>query len=215
MEYDDLYDVWKNTIKSMKIIPGDGYSIWSNLVKSYSKDHRVYHRLDHIEEVYSNIYTIKGSAPAWDQALAVFYHDIVYSPGAQDNELKSAQRLLADFSSYTHLRKDRLNIACALIQATRTHVPSLICEEESKELNDADLAILGSIPSRYEDYLWQVREEFKDFSNEEWIEGRSKFVESMLSKAAIFQTRVGKDLYESSARNNLSEELEKLKKGAL
>jgi predicted metal-dependent HD superfamily phosphohydrolase len=61
-------------------------SIFENLISRYTETHRIFHTADHIAYVLNNLKTSKPEA-----ILAAIYHDIIYIPGASQNEYCSAQ----------------------------------------------------------------------------------------------------------------------------
>jgi len=85
----------------------------------------------------------------------------------------------------------------------QTKLEEIICDMDLKELGT----------DRYIQNAIEVREEFASLSEEEWIEGRIKFLRFMLNKDSIFHTEGFKEMYESKARENISNELTKIKDG--
>lgn len=154
--------------------------------------------------------------PRW-LALAVLYHDLIYAPGAPDNEEKSAQLLKRQFGS-----AEGISDACEAIRLT-THRPEDYCEwiakgpakrEEIEWFLDADMAILGEIPARYDAYRAAVRREYGMFSDEEFRQGRRTFLEGALSRKALFHSDWFRDRFQRQATDNLSKELASLSEGS-
>jgi predicted metal-dependent HD superfamily phosphohydrolase len=112
------------------------------------------------------------------------------------------------------------------ILSTKNHKP---LNKLAKQLIDLDLAILaeesifmdeventfpeimsgyyqqGEWP--YMTYLLQVRREFSTATDQQWKEGRSVWIKSMLVKEHIFHTNIGREMCEERARKNLKAEL--------
>jgi len=72
---------------------------------------------------------------------------------------------------------------------------------------DADLAILGSSPKVYQEYLQKIRLEYRSIPEEQYKKGRIKFLETMLAKKKIFYSPTFFHQYEQSAKVNLTNEL--------
>jgi predicted metal-dependent HD superfamily phosphohydrolase len=81
--------------------------------------------------------------------------------------------------------------------------------EQAAYLVDLDLAILGRDGAEYYDYERSIRNEFGLTTDKQWYEGRTKFLESMLKRSHVFVTS-NLSIFESRARINMNEELERL-----
>jgi predicted metal-dependent HD superfamily phosphohydrolase len=75
---------------------------------------------------------------------------------------------------------------------------------------DIDLAILGEKSDRYFKYSMDLREEYQDFSDQQWKCGRKIFLENMLKKNKIYFTKYFDDKYFNNVKNNLEAELKLL-----
>lgn len=68
------------------------------ILDCWDEPHRKFHTRHHLDNVLSALQTLKvnvESDTAWDAlVLAAFFHDIVYIPGAKDNEERSADKLM-------------------------------------------------------------------------------------------------------------------------
>lgn len=74
-------------------------------------------------------------------------------------------------------------------------------------LLDADLAILGAAPERYEEYASGVREEYSIYSDEDWRAGRAAVLEGLLARPRLYRSDIARARWESKARGNLADEL--------
>ncbi len=124
-------------------------------------------------------------------------HDLVYVPGATDNEVRSADAAILVIND----RIDR-PLVRSLIMATRAHWPSdsiphqIIC--------DADLAILSSDWEDYLAYVAAIRAEYAAYDERDWTRGRAAWIKGMLAYRVIYQRRTDR---EAAARSNLAREL--------
>lgn len=170
--------------------------VLTELTKRYQEPHRHYHTLTHIAWMFER-------AKKWRvelseaQVLAIWFHDAVYEPGRSDNEQRSAE-LARDLLG----ERDDIDLICQIIIDTKEHVPNT---EESKLVLDLDMAILGANPTEYKQYAEQVREEFKKYPDEVYIQGRQGlFLMPTIAFAKndeLFFTEYGKKLNKQAIQN--------------
>lgn len=138
----------------------------------------------------------------------MWFHDAVYDPTRTDNEERSA--LLAQ----TQLKGLELKASLRervgeLIRATQTHQPT---DATAAWLLDADLAILGSEPQVYFAYARAIRLEYAWMPEERYREGRVRILTGFLERPQIYHTAPFRQRFEASARQNLTEEVLRLRK---
>ncbi|HWD38227.1 MAG TPA: dephospho-CoA kinase [Fimbriimonas sp.] len=183
-----------------------------------------YHSVSHLDRMtakYREWCDATGNRALPRLATWIFAHDLVYSPGAADNETSSARemdRLLQEMSAYRRIGKDDL----IAIESTRSHEP--VREEQLEDANlvasvhllhDLDLEILGSNVKEYGEYRRAVYAEYLAASEVPsafhalWLQGRKTFLEAMLGRHQIFKTPYFQAL-EPAARQNMSDELSQI-----
>lgn len=178
------------------------------IVKAYTHPDRAYHTLMHLASMFELFDKIsqKLSNPR-AVAFAIFLHDLVYDPKANNNEGQSADR------------GDELLAACGVDLDTRAIVRQLILatahssgrvkDYDTQCLLDIDLSILGSSPDEYPSYAAAIRKEYSFVPEKDFNEGRSAILKSFLERPAIFRTDDFAYL-EPRAETNLRKELEAL-----
>lgn len=178
-------------------------ALWHEIEHRYSEPHRHYHTLTHLEHLYALLVPFRQRME-WDSSLmALFYHDLVYDVPSHTNEKESAfiaeKRMVA-------LRCPQKMIAKVsdMILATQHHESH---HKETLLFLDADLAILGSEPEIYHEYLTKIRQEYALFTDEAYRQGRTKFITHILKKNQIFQHPMFYETYEQQAKENLTREL--------
>ena len=72
---------------------------------------------------------------------------------------------------------------------------------------DADLSILGTSSSDYENYTGQIRKEYSAYPDFIYKQGRRKVLKHFIEMARIYKTPYFFDKYEHQARVNLTNEL--------
>lgn len=169
---------------------------WRELETRYSEPHRHYHTLRHIEEMLDLL-------PHADETvrMAVWFHDAIY--GGEQNEERSAE--LAR-QALAELRFPSIDVVEQLILATKTHEPSEV-DPRFHPFLDADLAILGSAPARYDEYAAQIRREYAYVPEEMFRSGRAAVLRTFLARPAIYASAAFRERFENQARANIQREL--------
>jgi predicted metal-dependent HD superfamily phosphohydrolase len=200
--------------------------IFDDLVGRHRQPHRRYHGLRHVVWVLRHARRLETAIPechngssgydAGAVTAAACYHDAVYDPRAGDNEERSA--LLAE----TQLRAldwapPRCNLVAQLVRATAGHLADEHLAEdvgashaapwEQRILLDADLAVLGAEPAAYAAYVSGVRTEYGHLSGAEWAAGRSRILERLLARTALYATQPAISWWDARARANVVAEL--------
>jgi predicted metal-dependent HD superfamily phosphohydrolase len=137
--------------------------------------------------------------------VAVWYHDCVYVPLAQDNETQSVKVFIADMGDQVSesFRQD----VSRLILATDVRRPRSQQSDEQL-MADIDLSILSADSAVYTTYATAIRREYAAVPDDEYIAGRSAVLRKILSNP-IYST----DLFmprEPLARRNIEDELLRL-----
>jgi predicted metal-dependent HD superfamily phosphohydrolase len=168
---------------------------WREVEARYSEPHRHYHTLTHIEHLLDLL-------PHADETVlgAIWFHDVIYD-GASNEERSAALARQA----LTELAFEENAIARVeeLILATRSHAPSAAAQE----FLDADLAILGSPPERYRQYVEQVRREYSFVPDAAFREARNRILRSFLERPRIYATDAFYSRFEAQARDNIQREI--------
>jgi predicted metal-dependent HD superfamily phosphohydrolase len=178
------------------------------LISRYSEPHRRYHTWTHVLaclEARGRLTTAK--LPEVD--LALLFHDAICEPLARDNESRSAE-LLVEEGRRAWIEESILQRAKVLVEATAHAASRRIDSEEACIVLDADLSILGAEPSRVAEYEGQVREEFACIGQGSYVAGRVEVLRSFLGRPSIYLTERGRRLWESNARRNLEQSVERL-----
>lgn len=182
---------------------------WHKLVVLYSEKHRYYHHLDHLSQMLQELLAIKPVIKDWEATLfALFYHDIIYKPRAEDNELKSAEFAAYSLKAFG-ASKELIIKTKAFILATITHTLDDVQDSDLAYFLDADLSILGQPPHIYQRYVENIRKEYCHYSDEDFQKGRRSLLRSFLQNDTLFKTKWFKEKYEEKARKNIKKELTK------
>lgn len=200
---------WLKLVDRWQVAPIDAFPVYDRLVEAYSGPERHYHNLEHLAEMFRVASRLPDRAddPAAIQ-LAIWFHDAVYDPRSKENELRSAEwgrEALREFK----LPAETIRHIEAMILATAKHLPAV--DGDTQVLLDADLAILGADPKRYDRYAQDIRKEYAWVDDTTYREGRAAVLEAFLKREAIYQTERMREMGEMPARENLRRELDALR----
>jgi predicted metal-dependent HD superfamily phosphohydrolase len=170
------------------------------IVAAYAEPHRVFHGPAHLLQVLARL----EEAGADDRLLmAAWFHDVVYRPGQNDNEDRSAELAEAALGALGY-PEEASRFVCDAIRATAKHA----AERSAFDLLfDADLSVLGESPESYERYRKAIRREYAAVPDDTYRNGRAEFLRQMLARPAIYRTPRFRDRFEAAARENLAKEL--------
>lgn len=177
----------------------------ADLQARYGEPHRRYHVLDHVTEVLA---ALPGGPSAEDPVavrLAAWFHDAVYDPRATDNEAASAALATRTLSGWG-APASTVRRVHALVLATDHRRPPPEGDRDAALLVDADLAILGAAPVRYDAYVAAVRAEYAHVDDDAWRTGRAAVLDTLLARRPLYRTAAARARGEDRARANVARE---------
>lgn len=195
-----------------------------------------YHGLSHIvsmlvmlnsyllDEIRSSMTSEEQRIYRFECVLFILFHDLHHFP--KDRMISSEKTSAQTFVSYVergYFWKDAKAennliqadlIAHAITKSAHKELPNdswySALPEKYKIFLDLDLAILGTTPKHYQRYKEGVRFEYSFLSSEEWIKGRTEFLENIL-QGSIFHTIPFRNHFTNQAVTNIQLELTELK----
>lgn len=180
--------------------------LWEEIETAYSEPKRYYHNMNHLQFMLREMTLIEDILEHPDSfKFSIFYHDIVYNAKRKDNEKKSAelaQERLAEIE-FPQIEKVKKQI-----EATAQHASS--GDNDINFLLDIDLGILGQESSVYWEYTKNVRKEYSMYPYFLYKKGRKSVILHFLKMEQIYSTAYFHAKYESQARLNLQNELERM-----
>ncbi len=172
------------------------------LLAAWGDPARGYHDLRHLTEVLDRLSELGCEEPV--VLLAAWFHDAVHE-GERDDEERSARWAL------TALPRDVGDEVARLVEMTAGHRPAPD-DRRGHLLSDADLAILAASPTRYAEYVADVRQEYAAVPDPDFARGRAAVLRDLLSKESLFHTETARSLWEEPARANVTAELASLER---
>jgi predicted metal-dependent HD superfamily phosphohydrolase len=192
-------------------MPDAAAAVADDLVARYREPHRRYHTLEHVGEVLGALARLDADDVV---TLAAWFHDAVYDPRAEAGASEHASAVLARdqlvaLGAPTALADE----VARLVELTAGHEPAG-GDVNGRTLADADLAILGAAPDRYERYRQDVRAEYAHVPDDAWCAGRTAVLQGFLERTRLFHDDALHAELDAQARANLSAELDSLSRGA-
>ena len=210
---------WLRFIESMG---SSGIAVRSNpeqlfheLDHCYSEEHRCYHNWSHISTCLDEFQSARFLAlnPIAVE-LALWFHDVIYAPGAPDNEELSA-RAARDAAVSLNLPSETTREVEALVLATRyltdDHSQNELYTQDSALIRDVDLSILGKTPEQFDSYEQAIGAEYNFVPAGERRQRRLHILEGFLELTNIYEHRYFQERYEQQARCNLIRSISQLR----
>jgi predicted metal-dependent HD superfamily phosphohydrolase len=183
----------------------DGSAVFERLRAAYDEPHRAYHTRNHILACLEMLDEPSVQACAWEPLeveAALWFHDAVYDPHAQDNEEKSAA-LAHETMRDAGVAHDVAARVAEMIRGTRGHAPTPSAGPDGALVIDIDLSILGAAPDVFARFEEQIRREYQWVDEATFRAGRRAVLARFLSRTEIYRTPLLRDRFEVQARQNL------------
>ena len=194
-----FHGLWSRCVKPGSD-PAGADRAWKVLAQGYSEPHRHYHDIGHLKHCLHGLGL--AATVAHDPAtleLAIWFHDLVYDPGAKDNEERSAEVFASLVGPY--MAPERVDRIRKLIMTTMHREQP----EGGDERFIADID-LSSFAKPWPQFLTDgdnLRAEEPDRSDEDFYAAKIRFYRSLLQRRRIFNTVPFQLRYEAHARENI------------
>lgn len=190
---------WNDLCQRLNI--SNNQNFFNDITNHYSETHRHYHTLNHINFCLQELEPVKNSLHNPEAVeLAIWFHDIIYTIGQNNNEDKSA-KLAREFCKKNGLSSSFTEQIETHVLATKHISPG--SDLDSQYLADIDMAILGQSSDIFDEYENQIYQEYSTlYSKSDYQKGRKNFFEIVL-KNPIYSTDYFKNKYQQSAENNI------------
>jgi predicted metal-dependent HD superfamily phosphohydrolase len=182
----------------------DATELGADLLRRWNEPWRHYHDAEHLSDVLRALDLLATPSPSTVR-LGAWFHDAVYDPRRDDNEDRSAELATGSLPAAGVAPADVAEVA-RLVRLTATHDPSPD-DTDGALLCDADLAVLGAPPARYERYVRDVRREYAHVPEPTFRSARDRILRGFLDRGTIYRTSDGRAHWEAAARHNLTAEL--------
>ena len=188
---------------------GEPDAVVESLLQAYSEPQRVYHNVDHVRDCLARLDEAPAGSAERDLAeAALWFHDLVYVPGAADNEARSADQAIATLVG-GGVPDARAREIGRLVRLTDHASPpgdppgALVC--------DVDLSVLGRPPAEFAEYERRIRAEYGHVPEPLYRAGRADVLARLLARQPLYQSAYFRSRYEEPARRNLGHSLAALR----
>ena len=204
-----LEDAWAADMAALRASGPAADAIFADIIARHNEPGRHYHGRSHLRALVELLRIYAPHVPAGaPPRLAIWWHDAIYDAQARDNEERSAD-LARDHLDRLGADSATIDDTATLIRLTRNHWSGPSAGDGDYFL-DADIAILGAPPAKYEEYAAQVRQEYAWAAEPAYRAGRSAFLNAALARERLFRTDVFEAAYAAQARANMARERDQL-----
>jgi predicted metal-dependent HD superfamily phosphohydrolase len=186
----------------------DAVDVYKEVQGYYSNPGRHYHTPKHIEHCLTQFDLASGELEDRDAVeIAIWFHDLIFEPNADDNELQSARRFveLANDSMTAEFKTRVYDLVMA------TAPPRMPKTTDQKFMLDIDLSSFG-LP--WDDMLRDsiaVRQESPQLSDADFFPGQRAFLESLVKREHFYFTEFFRSRIEETARSNINRYLKNMR----
>ena len=174
-------------------------AVHADLVLHYAEPARYYHTLRHIRRCLRDLDWARGAVPDPDAVeLALWCHDVIFIPGARDNEQRSAEWFLRRAGDGIPAAG---RIADMILATTHTAVPA---DPDCAFAVDIDLAVLGGGRTRFRQDGARLRAERPDLDDLVYDARERAVLDALLARPRIYYTELFQARCEARARRNLT-----------
>ncbi|PCE30834.1 HD domain-containing protein [Burkholderia ubonensis] len=177
----------------------DAEAVYADLARRYGEAARHYHTLRHIRRCLRDLDRARGVVPHPDSVeLALWCHDVIYRPGAGDNEARSAD-WFRQWAAGRIAAGERIR---DMILATQHRV--VPADPDVRFVVDIDLAVLGATRSRFREDGLRLRAERTDLDDHAYDRHVRTILGELLARPRLYHTDLFHARCEARARRNLA-----------
>lgn len=200
--------LWNRCCPSAATIETD--ALYDTLRAHYGSPGRYYHTLAHLHHCLREFDAIGLRDVETDAIeLSLWFHDLIYVPGAANNELRSAE-IFAEQARAT-LPETLVALVHRLILATTHRCPP--ADNTEAWVIDIDLSSFGLAWPAFLRDSQHVREEQRAFDDAHYYAAQCRFLRGLCERPQIFTTAHFRARYEAQARDNIARLLDAIADG--
>jgi predicted metal-dependent HD superfamily phosphohydrolase len=177
----------------------DAGALYDEIAAHYAEPARHYHTLEHVDECLARLDDVADLVENPDAIeIAIWFHDVICTPGVRDNEAQSARFYLRRSEGATPPFR---RAVCRMILASR-HVRPML-RADPRYMVDIDLAGFGRPWADFRSTTDLIRAESPHRSESEFAAGLAPFLRSLVARPRMFATDWFRERYEAAARRNV------------
>ena len=183
--------------------PDESTDIHQNLIDSYSQPQRYYHTLSHVAHCLSLFDKIKTELQNPQAVeLAIWFHDVVYEPGAINNEQLSADQFMTITEG---IFNDKLRTEVYQHIMATLHDGSDFENADTNYMLDIDLSSFGRPWPEFIQDSDNLRLEMESLPDDVFYKRQNAFQDKLFSRPRFFKSEYFYNHFEAQARQNRSE----------
>jgi predicted metal-dependent HD superfamily phosphohydrolase len=211
IDYDRFQLLWQRCLFNSAV--DESAAVHQQIIELYSEPQRFYHTLTHIEHCLSLFDKIRHELEKPDAIeLAIWFHDVIYQPGAKNNEQLSADLFMGMTKGI--FDDEFRDTICRHIMAT-VHNGSEIQNADTKYLLDIDLSSFGRPWVEFIRDSDNLRLEMGGESDEIFYQKQAMFQDKLFARSRFFKSDYFYDNFEAQARQNRRDYSETVRKKTL
>ena len=207
MDGDRFSALWQRNLSSVS--GADSEAVFKLLSNNYRDPIRYYHDGQHINDCLGWLDRYRDQVGDPDAVeLAIWFHDVVYEPGAKDNEQLSADQFMAKTDG---VFDDTLRDTVYLHIMATVHDGAEIVHADTKYMLDIDLSGFGRPWAEFIQDSDNLRLELKDWPDDVFYQRQAVFQDKLFGQPRFFKSDYFYDNYEAQARKNRNDYFETIK----
>lgn len=181
-------------------------ALFTELAAYYAEPHRHYHTGLHIRDCLARMDLAAATLGRSDSVeLAIWFHDVIYTPGAPDNESRSAEWFAEQSAGW--LAEDTIaQVTDYIMSTTHRELPD---DPGAQYVVDVDISGMGMSAENFDRDSASIRKEFAHLNDADFNRGQAVFLQKLLDRPRIYATDFFYDLCEATARRNIAGLLER------
>lgn len=176
--------------------------ILKELFVNYNADYRHYHNLSHLANMFEVARKCNIKLTECEN-YAIWFHDIVYIPGAKDNEIKSAEVAVEWLISNTRLCNTEVQVVKQIILDTQNEIDTCGFSSTVIDLDICDLCNADKFKANSKKIKKEYLAYDKKIISEDFEKGRKNWAKSFLKRKSIYVGFMNTHENEKAARVNL------------
>ena len=181
--------------------------LYGALAAAWTEPHRHYHDLTHLDACLGELDTAPADLADRDAAeAALWFHDAVYDPRAEDNEALSAA-WAEEALTAAGVPPARAADVARLVLLTRHREVPPVSDVTGALVCDVDLAVLGRPPAAFNEYERRIRREYAWVPETTYRDRRARILTALLDRSPLYRLDHFRMRYEAAARHNLKRSL--------
>jgi predicted metal-dependent HD superfamily phosphohydrolase len=170
-------------------------ALFLTILEQYQAPHRKYHNVDHIIHCFNQLDLHELTIEEEDKpiiAWAILFHDCIYEPGDEKNEVNSAKIAEWELIKLGYPPKIYMPVANMIILSD--HKPETYRKYNRQSyiedlFLDIDMSIMAEIPEKYDEYAAKIADEYTlKYPLPEYVSGRMRFLNHCMSTKHFFKT---------------------------